>query len=105
MLTTLEWLSVLKIKMNISSDYGLHKLLGVAKTTISGYRTHRAHFSDETAAKVAGYLEIHPAIIMASVGYEKAVHDDEKAVWEYIYASVKGPQYDELMKEYLRLAA
>lgn len=105
MLNTLDWLSALKVKTNIQSDYGLHKLLGVAKATISGYRTGKTHFSDEIAAKVAGYLDVHPSIVLSSIGYERAVHDEEKAVWAYIYESVKGPQYEELMKEYLRFAA
>lgn len=105
MLTTLDWISALKNKVGISSDYGIAKFLGISSRTISSYRTGRTHFSEEIAALVAGYLEIHPSIVVASAGYERAAHDDEKAVWAYIYESVKGPQYEELMKEYLRFAA
>ncbi|MCW3478969.1 hypothetical protein OL229_05240 [Neisseriaceae bacterium JH1-16] len=99
MLTSLEWISALKTKTNIQSDYGVSKLLGVDRTTISGFRNKRNFLGLETAMKVASELEIDVSLVWLSAQFERAKSDPEKAMLVRLYVAAKGPQVEENIRK------
>lgn len=99
MLTTTEWLNALKHQKKISSDYGIAKLLGVTRQTISKYVNQHDYLGPETAAKVADELGINAAIIYAACHAERSKSDRERAIWEQIYSDIGGMQVEENIKD------
>ena len=83
MKTTLEFISDLKSRYGIESDYALAKLLGIAKNTMSLYRNSKSHFSDEVAIKAAELLGIDAGYVMACMAYERARTPLAKARWKH----------------------
>lgn len=101
MLTTTDWLNALKHQKKISSDYGIAKLLGVTRQTISKYVHQHDYLGPETAAKVADELGIDAAIIYAACHAERSRNDRERSIWTKIYQDVGGLQVEENIKEFL----
>lgn len=90
MKTSIEFISDLKIKSGISSDYALAKLLGVTKVTISHYQNGKTLIGDATAIRVAELLDLDPAFVVACIHAERAKHEGEKRLWERIAAMASG---------------
>lgn len=78
---TTQYLDAVKARLDIASDYGLAKALGVAKQTITHHRQHRAALGDELALRVAVILEIDPRLVLADVHAERAKDHGVRAVW------------------------
>jgi len=90
MKTSIEFISDLKIKSGIASDYALAKLLGVTKVTISHYQNGKTLIGDATAMRVAELLDLDPAYVVACIHAERAKHEGEKKLWERIAAMASG---------------
>ncbi len=70
------------LKEKTGSDYKTAKELGIDKTTISSIR-RRGLISDETAIKVADYLEIDRSELLIAAAIARS-HGEVKASWERI---------------------
>lgn len=81
-MNTLEYLDAAKAKLNLTSDYGLAKALGVTKETVSQLRRRRMHMSEGIALKVAAILEIDPVEVFISCSAERAQLPEAEAVWK-----------------------
>lgn len=90
MRTTIDFLNAIKAAHGLTSDYQLAKFLGLTQSSISLSMSGRTYLGDETAIKVAEALKIDPAIVMASVHYERAKKEQEKAVWRGILERLGG---------------
>lgn len=90
MKTTIDFLSDLKAAYNLTTDGQLHRLLGVSRASISRLQSGKDYFGDENAIKVANLLKIDPAFVLASVHFERAKKDAEKAVWKGIIERLGG---------------
>lgn len=90
MKTTNDFLDMLKAKRGLASDYALGKLLGYSTSRIGNYRKNRSFLEDDQAVLIAEMLEIDPAIVLASVHYERAKKAEEKAVWKGIFEKLGG---------------
>jgi predicted transcriptional regulator len=90
MKTTLEFISDLKTKTGLDSDYAIAKHLGITKTALSQYRLGKSFLGDQTAMKVAEMLEIDPAYVVACVHAERTKHAAEKKLWERIATLTAG---------------
>jgi hypothetical protein len=99
MLTTLDWLSALKTRTSIKSDYGIAKLLELDTASISGYRSKRNFLGAKTAHKVANQLEIDPAYVYLCAQIERAKSDEERVMLERLYVTINGPQVEENIRK------
>ena len=79
MTTTIEYLDQIKAKTGITSDYGLHKLLGTSKTTISNYRNGHNYFDDDMCLKVASILGLPDIEVVLNVHAERSQNPIIKA--------------------------
>jgi transcriptional regulator with XRE-family HTH domain len=85
-----DYLDAVQKKLDLSSDYKLAKHYGVAKSTISRYRSGRP-LDNDIAWNVAEDLGIDPAEVIAVAEIERAErsHDDEKMmVWKRRFQAV-----------------
>lgn len=90
MKTTIDFLNAVKAAKNLTSDYQLAKFLGLTQSSISLSMSGRTYLGDESAIKVAEALKIDPAQVIASVHYERAKKEEEKAVWRGILERLGG---------------
>ncbi|MDH4275041.1 MAG: hypothetical protein OEW08_08385 [Gammaproteobacteria bacterium] len=90
MKTTLEFISDLKAKTGLDSDYAISKELGVTRNAISLYRTGKAFMGDETAMKVAKILDIDPGYVVACVHAEREKIPAVKAMWKHTAQALYG---------------
>ncbi|MBD1410261.1 DUF3693 domain-containing protein [Burkholderia contaminans] len=81
MKTTAQWLDALKERLGLPSDYAVAKALGVTRGAVSHYRTGRSAFDDVTAVRAAELLGMDPAVMLASVQYERAKNEDVREAW------------------------
>lgn len=63
------------------SDYRLAKLLGVAQTTISNYRTGNRQLDDAVAVKIAHMIGVDPAELLAEVAAERSKDEGARTHW------------------------
>ncbi|MDO9011345.1 MAG: hypothetical protein Q7U78_05995 [Gallionella sp.] len=89
MKNTLDFVSDLKTKTGLESDYAIAKLLGVTKTTLSSYRNKKSFFDDSIAIQVADLLNEDAAYVVACIHAERAKHSNERALWERIAAMMQ----------------
>ncbi len=83
---TVEYLDEVMRRKRIPSDYALAKALGVAKQTISRYRTVGGQFDDEVALRVADMLGIDAGIVLIDMHAERSKSADVRSVWERVSA-------------------
>lgn len=83
MRTTLEFISDIKSKYGIESDYAAAKLLGVTKTTMSHYRNGKGLLGDDSAMKIAQLLELDPGYVLACIAAERSKQPEVKAAWKH----------------------
>lgn len=79
--TAAEYLDALRVKLNVTSDYALHKALDVTKSSISGYRHGKTHFDADIASKVAQILGIPEEEVFLDAQIWRAKSEAERAVW------------------------
>ena len=76
-------------KMNGWSYYRIAQNLGIGQSTISHYKKGTRFFDDETAIKVAEYLDINPEIVLADIHAERAKVRKTKEVWQSIAKALR----------------
>lgn len=90
MKTTIEFLDELEARLGGITDYAVAPFLGITRSAVSRYRKGKDFLGDSTAIRVAELLEIDPAVVLASVHFERAKKDAEKAVWKEIFEKLGG---------------
>ncbi|WP_293762614.1 hypothetical protein [uncultured Aquitalea sp.] len=101
MLTSIEWLSVLKSKICAQSDYAVSKILGVSTGTVSSYRTRKTFLDQNICNLVAELIEIDAKYLYISTHYERSHSKEEKEVWLRLWEDVGGAQLEENIRKNL----
>jgi hypothetical protein len=101
MITSIEWISVLKSKVSVQSDYAIAKLLGVSSATLSSYRTRKTFLDKIVCNRIAFLIEIDPKYLYVSTHYERAQSPEEMQVWFSLWQAIEGPQLEENIRENL----
>ena len=70
-----------KIKLKISSDYGLAKALEINRARVHDYMNGKRTPDAYTAVKMAEILKIHPLLLIAEFEEEKEKDLGKKAFW------------------------
>ena len=78
LLTTRQWLILLKDKKNNCSDYQAAKILGITQQSMSGLMLGKSVMSDETAVKIARELNIPPILVVMAAIRERTKMEDLK---------------------------
>ena len=86
---TRERLLECKIKLEIKSDYGLAKALGINRGTLSGYLTGKRKADAFAAVKIGEILKVHPMILWAEFEAEGAKTVERKAFWQNFAQRIK----------------
>lgn len=90
MKTTIEFLTAIKTRYNLPSDYSLAGKLELTRASISRFMNGKDFLGDQTAMKVADLLDLDPAHVVACAHIERAKHANEKALWQRIAALTAG---------------
>ncbi|WP_151446716.1 helix-turn-helix domain-containing protein [Lacisediminimonas profundi] len=90
-MNTQDYLSALREKLGVSTDYALAKALGVSKQAAGRWSKGLSGFDDETAKRVASLLGIHPGFVMLDMHRERAANDETRAVWDEIFKGFRVP--------------
>ena len=88
---TTDYLDAIKSRYGLASDYALARFWGCAKQNIYRFRKNGDTFNDATALKVAEWLEIDPAQVIADMHAERAEKAGNPALvkaWQRIARSV-----------------
>lgn len=59
-----EWIDRAKKASGIESDYGIAKLLGISRATVSNYRRNAGMLDEECAIKVANVVGLKPEAVL-----------------------------------------
>lgn len=78
-----------KIKLKISSDYGLAKALGIHRGRISDYMSGKMTPDAYAAVKMAEILEVHPMLLLAEFGAESEKDENKRAFWVNFVLRIK----------------
>lgn len=81
MIKTLDYLDMIKEKLNLQTDTDIAKACKVTKTTISQYRRKGGSFQIKTAVVVSQILKLRPIIVIADAEYERAQNEQDKEFW------------------------
>lgn len=81
---TTQYLDAVKKRLNITSDYGLQKPLGVTKSGVS-WLANGGTMSNTTAARVAEILDLPLARVIADMEIERGTNDE---LWKRIAKKV-----------------
>lgn len=90
MKTTPDFISDLKAKYGLKSNYAVAKFLGQTDTAVARWSHGKGSFSDETAMQFADLLDIDPVYIVACMHAERAKREEEKKLWERIASLAAG---------------
>lgn len=85
---TPEYLDAIRRRYKLTSDYQVHRLLGVSKQSITHYRHGKSYPADEVAARIAMLLDLDPLQVLADVHAERAQTESARAMWRMIAARV-----------------
>ena len=80
-MNTLEYLSAVKARLGIESDYALAQRLGITRSAVSIFTRGKGIFGDDVALSVAQILEINPLIVIAQANAERASTPEMRARW------------------------
>jgi len=69
---TIEFIAAIKARHNVTSDYGVAKLLRVSRTSVSEWQKGKGAFGPLTCFRVAELLGEQPAAVIAVVELERA---------------------------------
>ena len=69
---TLDYISAIKKKHNVTSDYAVAKLIGITPQKMSGYATGDALPGTLNCMKIAEVLEVNPLQVLADIEIERA---------------------------------
>jgi predicted transcriptional regulator len=88
---TQEYLTAIRQKHNLASDYAVAKFLQISKQAVSRYGKGDCGFDDDIACKVADALAINPGIVVLDMHRERAKNTRAKAVWQDIFRNFLTP--------------
>ncbi|WP_230042129.1 hypothetical protein [Escherichia coli] len=75
-----DYIDELKEKLEITSDYGIAKHLGIARQTMTKIR-NGAVLNSEMCFKIANELKRHPMEIIATARAQKERNNEFRAFW------------------------
>lgn len=80
-----SFLEQIRKRYDITSDYGLAKILQVSRTAISAHKYKRSkNFSEESAYKIAKLLDLDPAYVLTCLAAERAKDDRVRETWRRV---------------------
>lgn len=71
-------------KYGLSSDYGVAKLMGVGRGSVSNWRNGRSQMADEVAIRAAALLGIDHKPLLAELQAERATDEASREAWRQI---------------------
>ena len=89
-LTTADYLEILKRHFNVDTDYKLAKKMGTAPGVISNYRLGKTRFDDFMCAQVADILGVPVIKVIAHIQLERDKREEAQEYWRKIAANVSG---------------
>lgn len=89
-MSTLHYLSAVKKRLSIESDYALAKALKIRHSTICGYRAGKSRMDDDVALKIADILGLNPLEVIAAANAERAKSDEMRTVWLGLMEKMQG---------------
>ena len=84
-MNTNDYLTAIRSKLGVSTDYAVAKALGVSKQAAGRWSKGLSGFDDVTAQRVAAILEMHPGLVMLDMHRERAKTPAEQSIWQDIY--------------------
>lgn len=85
MSTMKQFISQIREKYGVTSDYQLAQLLGVTRQNISEHKRGKIkNFSEETAYRISQLLNIEPAYVLSCLAEERADNKAIKASWKKV---------------------
>lgn len=86
-----DFVKKLKKLYDISSDYGMAKILGLSRQTMSAHKSGRAkHFSEETAYKTGELTNEDPAYAMVVLAIDRAKDEKVREAWRRVARIMRG---------------
>lgn len=82
--TTKGFLTAVKARHGLTSDYQLAQVLGVTRASISTLQLGRSFLGHDSAMKVAELLDLDPAYVIACTDAERAKTDKIRTVYARI---------------------
>ncbi len=86
--TTKGFISALKKRYKLPSDYAVAKLLEIRKQTASRYQTQHAFFNEDIALRVAESLDLPPEYVLVCVAAERTKITTIKQAWHRAAADI-----------------
>ena len=80
--TTRDFLDMLKIKLDVETDYQLAGALDWSRSLISTYRTKPQYLGDKNCIEVADVLNLPAAFVLCCVHAERAKDAAIKEYWK-----------------------
>jgi plasmid maintenance system antidote protein VapI len=87
-MNTMEYLDLVRKKLDLPSDYALQKPLGVSKSQLSKYRTGNDSMSDAMAMRVAEVCGLPAAKVLLDMHIERSKTPEIKAAWASIMEKI-----------------
>jgi DNA-binding XRE family transcriptional regulator len=87
---TTEYLDAVKTRLEISSDYGLAKVLGIARESVNAFRNGRSAMGIETCMKVGEILDVDGHAIYAQGQIERAKKPEIRDFWQKVSEKFSG---------------
>jgi DNA-binding XRE family transcriptional regulator len=81
MKTTVEYLDMIKQRLNLPSDYALANALGITRESVSQLRNGKTSMGIETAMKAGEFLHIDGHAIYADSQIERAKKPEIREFW------------------------
>lgn len=81
-MNTLEFISEIKKKYELRSDYAAAKLLKISTPTIYNYKRGKSQFDDTVAMKAAELLNLDPGYVLACVYAERTHNKKIASIWK-----------------------
>lgn len=77
-----SYIDAAKKKLNIDSDNALSIEMGLTRSAVSRYRTHKSFFDDYACFKLAEILEVDARVIMAEMRLIKEKDPEKSEFWK-----------------------
>ena len=87
-MNTIDYLDLVRRKLNLPSDYALQKPLAVSKSQLSKYRTGKEEMSDVMAMRVAELCDLPVAKVLLDMHMERSKTPELRAAWADIMEKI-----------------
>lgn len=87
-MNTIDYLDLVRRKLNLPSDYALQKPLSVSKSQLSKYRTGKEEMSDVMAMRVAELCNLPVAKVLLDMHMERSKTPELRAAWADIMEKI-----------------